>query len=93
LHRINNKIANLADYNVGNILLSLQKVEDEDLIREIVENAFNIDCVGNPITTRLGLYFEDLNLLQEAENSKALHFGINDNFPELRDKIMRIFKI
>ena len=89
LNRINNYIANLADMNSSFIILSLQTIEDDDLIREIVENAFNIDCVGNPINTRLGLFFKELNCLEVAQNTKILHFGIHVDFPELIEKLLK----
>jgi len=75
LYKIDNIIANLADYNSQYILLSLKNLFDEDIINEMIDMANNIDCEGNPISTRLGLFFD--NSYSTIINTKICHFGIN----------------
>jgi hypothetical protein len=57
LYKIENIVANLVDYNSQFILLSLNNQYDGELVKEMTEMAFNIDCEGNPVSARLGLFF------------------------------------
>ena len=75
LYKIDNIIANLADYNSQYILLSLKNLFDEDIVNEMIDMAHNIDCEGNLISTRLGLFFD--NSYSTIINTKICHFGIN----------------
>ena len=59
-----NTIATLADAGCSCIMLTpsdhtsnqnSSNQIDEDLLRDMIENAFNLDVVGDPISERLGL--------------------------------------
>ena len=74
LYRLSDFNANLADWECRYILLHFDKVE-EDLIREIIENSFNIDCENEPMHTRLGV-FGDLTSIKVAKSMSVMHFAI-----------------
>ena len=74
LYRLTDFNANLADWECKYILLYFDKVE-EDLIREIIENAFNIDCENEPMSKRLGVYGSDISI-EVAKSMSVMHFAI-----------------
>ena len=78
LNRVNNFNANLADWECKYILLYFE-VEDEDLIRDIIENAFNIDCENEPMNKRLGVFTRNLQTLEILKSMNVMHFGIDNS--------------
>lgn len=93
VNQVNNDIANLADMGSHYIILSIRslpkiQVDEDDLIREIVENSFNIDVDNNAISSRLGLFFKDIKLLEIAKRSNIRNYGLDWSMLDLTNALL-----
>lgn len=93
VNQVNNDIANLADMGSHYIILSIRslpkiQVDEDDLIREIVENSFNIDVDNNPISSRLGLFFKDIKLLEVAKRNNIRNYGVDWSMLDLTKALL-----
>jgi hypothetical protein len=89
LYKIENIVANLVDYNSQFILLSLNNLYDGELVKEMTEMAFNIDCEGNPVSARLGLFFNSSKYVAVI-NTKVNHIGIDHNNTKLINDMVKM---
>ena len=85
-----NAIGDLCDVGADIIMLEHDviaaegNVIDEDKVRETIEEAFYLDISGSPINQRLGLYTQDMDVMNVAIELGCVHFVTHHDMEETR---------